>query len=75
MILQLNPPIFLNTPKGSALAHFIIDYGIENDLYWTCFLDTNGECWTFSNREVRAQKNITIGRVANKSYGDDKIPC
>lgn len=27
-----------------------------------CFLDKNGECWTFQNPEIRAQKNITQGR-------------
>lgn len=63
MILQLNPPLPITTPKGSALAHFLTDYGPENDLMWTAFLDDTGECWTFSNREIRAQKNITLGRI------------
>ena len=31
-VTQLNPPIPLMTPKGRAMAHFLIDYGIENDL-------------------------------------------
>lgn len=62
MITQLNPALPLDTPKGAALCHFIIDYGMESDLYWVCFLDYNGECWTFSNKEIRAQKNITLGR-------------
>ena len=29
---QLSPPIPLDTPKGKALAHIIIDYGPEFDL-------------------------------------------
>ena len=62
MIVQLNPPLPLDTPKGSGIAHFLIDYGAEFDLYWTVFLDDSGECWTFSNREIRAQKNQTMGR-------------
>jgi hypothetical protein len=62
MITQLNPCIPLQTPKGSGLAHFLIDQGPEHDLQWTVFLDSNGECWTFRNREIRAQKNITQGR-------------
>lgn len=62
MILQLQPPIPITTPKGKALAHFLIDDGPESDLKWVCFLDDNGECWTFSNRDIRAQKNITQGR-------------
>ena len=63
MLLQLDPPLPLETPKGAGLAHILVDYGPEHDLYWTVFLDTNGECWTFSNREVRALKNISLGRV------------
>lgn len=63
MILQLNPPIPLDTPKGPALAHFIIDYGIESNLFWVCFQDETGECWTWDNKVIRAQKNITIGRT------------
>lgn len=62
MILQLNPSIPVITPKGKALAHFLIDSGIENDIQWVCFQDDTGECWTWSNREIRAQKNITHGR-------------
>jgi len=30
-------------------------------LYWVVFLQ-NGEIWTFANYEVRACKNVTIGR-------------
>ena len=62
MLLQLNPPIPLLTPKGPGIAHFVIDYGPESDLHWTVFLDASGECWTFSNRHIRAQKNVTLGR-------------
>jgi hypothetical protein len=63
MILQLNPPIPLDTPKGSALAHLVIDYGPEHNLLWVCFGDDDGECWTWDNSRVRAQKNITMGRM------------
>ncbi|UPG88251.1 hypothetical protein L2Y96_12560 [Luteibacter aegosomaticola] len=62
-MLQLNPPLPLNTPKGEGFAHFLIDYGPESDLYWTVFVTETGEIWTFANREVRASKNITLGRT------------
>lgn len=65
MMLQLNPPIPVDTPYGSAFAHMIIDYGQEHDLYWVCFQDETGECWTWSNKDIRAQKNITLGRKGN----------
>jgi hypothetical protein len=65
-LIQLNPPIPVSTPKGSALAHLVIDYGIEHNLMWVCFQDDTGECWTWENRDIRAQKNLTIGRTLNK---------
>jgi len=67
MILQLNPPIPLDTPKGSALAHFVVDYGPEHNLLWVCFNDSSGECWTWDNSKVRGQKNITHGRMVDKA--------
>jgi len=69
MILQLNPPIPLDTPKGSALAHFVMDYGPEHNLLWVCFNDSNGECWTWDNSKVRGQKNITHGRLVKEQAG------
>ena len=64
MIIQLNPPIALETSKGAALAHFLIDYGPEAHLLWVCFMDDTGEIWTFPNPKVRAVQNVTMGRVA-----------
>jgi hypothetical protein len=73
-MLQLNPPLPMNTPKGEGFAHILIDYGPESDLYWTVLITESGEIWTFSNRQVRASKNITLGRVAPETppIGDDK---
>jgi len=62
-IVRIDPPIPLNTPKGSAYAHFLIDNGLEDNLQWVCFQDDTGECWTWDNSNIRATKNITIGRT------------
>jgi hypothetical protein len=63
VLTQLNPPLPLLTPKGKAWAHLVIDYGPEADLMWVCFQDDTGECWTWCNRDVRIQDNVTLGRV------------
>jgi hypothetical protein len=63
VVTRIDPPIPVLTPKGKALAHFLIDYGFEHDLYWVCFQDETGECWTWSNKDIRAQNNITAGRI------------
>lgn len=62
MIIQLNPPIPLDTPKGSGFALFMIDYSQEHNLLFVVAIDETREIWTFSNHLVRMQKNITIGR-------------
>lgn len=70
-VIRINPPIPLMTPKGRALAHFIIDNGIENDLMWVCFQDDTGECWTWENAQIRARVNHTAGRKRiSKIVGD-----
>jgi hypothetical protein len=62
MIIQLNPTIPIVTPKGKGQALVLIDYGSEHNLMWVTAIDKTGEIWTFSNPEVRAQINITMGR-------------
>jgi hypothetical protein len=66
-MLQLDPPLWMITPKGVALCHFVIDYGIDLDLYWVCFGQDGGECWTFENKDVRLVPNQTIGRKLSAS--------
>jgi hypothetical protein len=61
-ITQLDPTIPIDTPKGSAHAWFLIDYSTENDLFWVCAIDATGEIWILPNADIRAQKNITMGR-------------
>jgi hypothetical protein len=62
VLVQLNPPLPLETPKGSGWAHFVIDYGPESTLLWVVFMDADGACWTVPNFEVRMSYNWTIGR-------------
>lgn len=61
MILQLDPPIPVKTPKGNGLAQVLIDYGPEHDLIWVVF-QTDGECWSWRNQDIRAESNLTFGR-------------
>jgi hypothetical protein len=35
-------------------------------LFWVVFQDLTGECWTWDNTQIKAQKNITIGRIYEK---------
>lgn len=60
-MLQLNPPIPVITPLGKGLAQVLVDYGVEHDLLWVVF-QSNSECWTWRNQDIRADVNITFGR-------------
>jgi len=60
-MLQLAPVIPLDTPKGPADAHLVIDYGPEAKLLFVCFVRDTGEQWTFPNDEVRLERNLTGG--------------
>ena len=60
-MLQLNPALPVETPNGKALAHIVIDYGVDHDLVWVCF-QQNGQIWCWRNQDIRAEKNITFGR-------------
>lgn len=51
----------LLTPQGRAYAWAVIDYGPESHLLWVCWLRDSGECWTFSNPEIRLESNETMG--------------
>lgn len=65
-MLQLSPPLWLETPKGIGLAHLVTWDSMEHSLMWTVFItdgEAAGQIWTFENEYCRAPKNITIGRT------------
>lgn len=60
-VTRLDPPIPLDTSRGPGFAHFLIDYGTEYDLLWQVFLKASGESWCISNRDVRLDRNWSMG--------------
>jgi len=60
VIIQLAQILPLDTPKGKAWAHFLIDYGTEHNLQWVCFMVDTGECWTWDNRDIKLEMNLTM---------------
>lgn len=72
MLVQLPSPLPMKSPKWNCLAHFLIDYGPEHDLHFVVFQDDTGECWTWSIRDIRAQKNVTMGRKHVSSFYEPK---
>lgn len=74
MLIQLNPPLPLETSKGPGWAHFLIDYGAESALLWVVFLDADGACWTVPNAEVRMCANWTMGRRRSETGDENAAP-
>ena len=64
MIHEIQQLLWLNTPKGQAIAKFMIDRGPESDLEWVCIQHDTGEIWTWSNWDVTVPDNVTLGRDA-----------
>jgi len=62
MMIQLNPTIPVETPKGKGYAHVLIDYSQEHDLLWVVFINDTRECWTFPNSEIKIDTNISLRR-------------
>lgn len=62
-MIQLNPPLHMQTSKGPGYAHFLIDYGPESELLFVVFLDAGGACWAERQKEVRLSENYSLGRL------------
>ena len=73
MMLQLSPPLPVQTPKGKAWAHVLIDYGPEADLLWVCFQDETGECWTWANKDIRLQENMRLNAIRQSIIRRDRV--
>jgi len=76
VILQLNPPFHVWVPHMNdyGLALFLIDYHIEEHLYWVVAMEKTGEIWTLDNTKIRADTNQTIGRVIAKDFVQNRHP-
>jgi hypothetical protein len=69
MIIQLNPTIPVETPRGKGTAIGWIDYSSEDDLFWIVFQTDTCEPWIYPNKDIRAQTNLTIGRKSQVPAG------
>lgn len=63
--LQLNPMIPVDTPKGPGFAFVLIDYSQEHHLLFVCAIDSTREIWTFPTKDLKFQKNVSMGRESD----------
>ncbi|MFB5634986.1 MAG: hypothetical protein ACE5SV_09020 [Candidatus Nitrosomaritimum aestuariumsis] len=61
IILELQQQVEVDTPKGRGRLFLVTEYGTEIEKLFTVIL-YNGQIWEFTNKEITATSNITMGR-------------
>ena len=56
MIFEPKNRIEVSTPKGDGIIWMVIDYGHETDTIYTVIIDSTGEFWQFTHKDIRAKK-------------------
>ena len=60
-IHELRQQLEVDTPKGRGRVFLVTDYGSEIEKVFTVIL-YNGKIWEFTNNDITATDNITMGR-------------
>jgi len=66
VIYEPRQPLEVDTPKGRGRVWLVTDYGTETEKLFTVVLNESGEVWEFTNKDIRATQNLTMGRGAWK---------
>jgi hypothetical protein len=72
MILQLNPPIWVQTPLGEGDCLVLIDYGPNLNTVWLVHLFDDGRVLHFDSSDIRAMGNLMYG-IAHPSPPEPRI--
>jgi hypothetical protein len=62
VIHECRQPVEVDTPQGRGRVWLVTEYGTEIEKVFTVVLAASGEIWEFSNRDIKATKNFTMGR-------------
>ena len=60
-IKQLDPPIYVLTPKGEGDTLFLIDYGVNINTVWVVHLHEDGQVLHFDSSDIRIMGNLMYG--------------
>jgi hypothetical protein len=61
MMLQLNPPVWVQTPLGEGHAILVIDYGPSINSIWAVHIFESGELVHIDSSELRVMGNEMWG--------------
>lgn len=62
VIHEAQQQIEVDTPRGRGRIWLVTDYGAEIEKLFTVILYQSGEVWEFTNKDIKATKNLTMGR-------------
>jgi hypothetical protein len=62
MIHEFTNRIEVITPKGDGIILYLIDYGHETDTIYTVIINSTGEMWQFTHKDIIVKPNITFRR-------------
>jgi hypothetical protein len=67
MIHEFTNRIEVITPKGDGIILYLIDYGHETDTIYTVIINSTGEMWQFTHKDLIVKPNITFKRNEKNS--------
>jgi hypothetical protein len=67
MIYEFRNRIEVTTPKGDGIILYMIDYGHETDTIYTIILNTTGEMWQYTHKDIIVKPNITFKRYGKEN--------
>ena len=50
------------TPKGDGVVWLVTDYGHETDTIYTIIINTTGEMWQYTHKDIIVKPKITFKR-------------
>jgi hypothetical protein len=62
MIIEPTNRIDVKTPKGDGVIWLVTDYGHETDTIYTIIINSTGELWQFTHKDIIVKNNITFRR-------------
>lgn len=62
MIFEPLNRIDVSTPKGDGVIWLVTDYGHETDTIYTIIINSTGEVWQYTHKDIIVKKNITFKR-------------
>ena len=67
MIYEPHNRLEVKTPKGDGVVWLVMDYGHETDTVYTVIINSSGELWQFTHKDIIVKPNITFRRYEKDS--------